>query len=290
MFPRSVPRRLQDLTLIAMIGLAYLIGRKGIADSGPKLMTEAADTVSSTVAAAGDLELAPFRRGMMPMPMPISSRQRGVDMIARHAFAGPGRLTLNRQDDAGNPVRVLRTPWHLYIRHLRAERRPVDHPQRDDGTARAWRPRFLDLSWDSDDWGATNRPIARRQPVPYEAQFQPVLGKRPTEELYELWKDPDCLVNVAASPDRVQVRAKLANKLDNYRRQTRDPWLYGPTPVVADTYLYYDRNWSMNSERHRLNSTRFRITDCIPVFKGFVFVPLGRTEWSSGWVAVTRGR
>ena len=193
--------------------------------------------------AAADPELAPVGRDMMPML--TSSAQGRVDPSWWYAYAGHERHTLNRYDDVGYPIRVIRTPWHLYIRNLRPERWPVGDPQRYDRTTGVLFPPYAWVFRDIDDWKTRNWLIARRHQAPYDVMIQRILGKQPAEELYEIWKDPDCLVNVAALPDRAQVRANLARRLDNYLKETNDPRLYGPNPDIADTYFYYDPNWPM---------------------------------------------
>jgi N-sulfoglucosamine sulfohydrolase len=47
---------------------------------------------------------------------------------------------------------------------------------------------------------------------------------RPRYELYDLQKDPDEIVNVAASPEYQAVYHDLAARLKEYQKRTRDPW------------------------------------------------------------------
>jgi N-sulfoglucosamine sulfohydrolase len=48
---------------------------------------------------------------------------------------------------------------------------------------------------------------------------------RPRYELYDLQKDPDEVVNVAGDPNYQSVFTELSERLKEYQRQTRDPWI-----------------------------------------------------------------
>jgi hypothetical protein len=53
--------------------------------------------------------------------------------------------------------------------------------------------------------------------------FQLATAKRPAEELYDLRRDPDQLVNVAGQPAHRDAQARLRRDLDRWLRETGDP-------------------------------------------------------------------
>ena len=61
--------------------------------------------------------------------------------------------------------------------------------------------------------------------------------KRPAEELYDLTKDPNQLVNIAAEPDYAVTKRALAARLVHWQAATHDPRSNGWTDVF-DKYPY----------------------------------------------------
>jgi N-sulfoglucosamine sulfohydrolase len=59
--------------------------------------------------------------------------------------------------------------------------------------------------------------------VDFENPFQLCFGKRPAEELYDLQKDPDQIVNVAGKAEYAPSQTKLRARLDEWMRETADP-------------------------------------------------------------------
>ena len=57
--------------------------------------------------------------------------------------------------------------------------------------------------------------------------------QRPAEELYDLARDPDELINVADDPAYAEIKARLAERLRAVRAATKDPWLDGQTDPYA---------------------------------------------------------
>jgi len=57
--------------------------------------------------------------------------------------------------------------------------------------------------------------------------FQLGFGKRPKEELYDLKKDPNQMVNVAEFPAYKKQKANLTDRLNSYLKKTSDPRVLG---------------------------------------------------------------
>lgn len=107
------------------------------------------------------------------------------------------------------PMRAVRTRTHSYIINLA---HPLDYPIAGDVAG-------------SPSWKA----IAADPAIPLGKRSQTAYLKRPAEELYDLARDPDEIVNVAADPAYAGVRDALRARLLEMRKATRDPWLAGQT-------------------------------------------------------------
>lgn len=107
------------------------------------------------------------------------------------------------------PMRAVRTGTHSYILNLA---HPLDYPIAGDVAG-------------SPSW----RAIAADPAIPLGKRSQAAYRKRPAEELYDLTRDPDELVNLAADPAHAAVRDVLRARLLEMRKATRDPWLAGQT-------------------------------------------------------------
>lgn len=101
--------------------------------------------------------------------------------------------------DRYDPIRALRTPHAKYIRNF------APGPQV---------PLALDL-----------------EESPTRTGMDELLPPKPTEELYLLDDDPSELRNLAAHPDHQELRAQLAERLQEHLRRTDDPVLHGEIPA-----------------------------------------------------------
>ena len=200
------------------------------------------DLNATILAAAGiehpaknDPALAPIGRNFIPLL--ASTKQGLVDPEHAFVFAGHERHTLTRYNDIGYPIRALRTPQYLYLRNLRPERWPVGDPQRINKSNGQLLPRHAGCYRDIDDQETLAWLIkAARDSKEYNAMLELIVGKHPAEELYDIQSDPDCMHNLAMSPEYASVREKLAIQMDAELKRTNDPRIYGVTPDIADTY------------------------------------------------------
>lgn len=111
------------------------------------------------------------------------------------------------------PMRSVRTPTHSYIANLA---HPLDYPIAGDVAGSP--------SWKAISGDASIR-LGNRTQVAYL--------KRPAEELYDLTRDPEEIVNLAGDPAYATVLADLRQRLLKMRTATRDPWLAGQTDPYA---------------------------------------------------------
>ena len=126
------------------------------------------------------------------------------------------------------PMRAIRTKDHLYIRNLKPERWPMGDPydaaKITDPEALykmglSTTPAYRDL-----DGSLTKAWMMSRREQPGDrGLFRLTMYPRPREELYDLKKDPDQLVNLAADPGSASVLATLRTRVDKVMNATGDP-------------------------------------------------------------------
>ena len=116
------------------------------------------------------------------------------------------------------PMRSVRTRRHSYILNLA---HPLDYPIAGDVAG-------------SPSWKA----IMADPGVRLGKRSQTAYRKRPAEELYDLTRDPDEVINVIADPAYAQVLTELRAALQTMRTATHDPWLVGQT----DPYSHLGRH------------------------------------------------
>lgn len=153
------------------------------------------------------------------LPLLTSDAQGRIDPTRDYVLTGRERHTPAQEQgvSGGYPMRAIRTDSFLYIRNHKPERWPegTPHPELADHGS----------SWLGDaDNGQTkyylwvNRDHPDVRPF-YEMSY----AKRPTEELYDLDKDPHQLHNVARDTAYASTLQQLATRLSQALRETGDP-------------------------------------------------------------------
>jgi len=108
------------------------------------------------------------------------------------------------------PMRAMRTPEYLYVRNYEPER-PInvcaDYWESEAGYSPTW---ISVLALDS-----------------ASAMYQRIVGRRPSEELYDLATDPYQLNNVAGEVGYASILDLLASELEAELRRTGDPRIDG---------------------------------------------------------------
>ena len=133
------------------------------------------------------------------------------------------------------PMRAIRTKDHLYIRNFKPERWPMGDPydaaQLTDSDALykmglKTTPAYRDLDGSlTKAWMMSQREEPGNKEPGDKELFQLTMHPRPREELYDLKKDPDQLVNLAANPEHASVLTTLRGRVDKLMNATDDPRL-----------------------------------------------------------------
>ena len=104
------------------------------------------------------------------------------------------------------PMRVVRTRQHKFIWNI------------------AWK---LDYSFASDLWASISWQSARRDGLEhFGARTMEAYVHRDRFELYDLEADPDEVTNLADRPEYAGTVAGFCEKLQQFQRDTNDPWLH----------------------------------------------------------------
>ncbi|MFA6173542.1 MAG: sulfatase [Kiritimatiellales bacterium] len=113
------------------------------------------------------------------------------------------------------PMRAIRTKEFSYIRNFATDRYPDNYGKGGPS---------MEYMIEHKDDSAQMRRL-------YEASF----GQRSAEELYDMQKDPDELVNLADDPKYTAIKKQLADRLMTYLKKTEDPRAFGRGEVF-DNY------------------------------------------------------
>jgi arylsulfatase A-like enzyme len=147
-----------------------------------------------------------------------SSKSGTVDSTRDTMIVAKERHDLGRPNDAGYPVRAIRTREWLYVRNYEPDRWPAGNPETgyrnvDDSPTKT----LLISSFDNY----------------YKLSF----GKRPPEELYHVSEDPECLKNLAGDRAHALTMRALRDRMEKILKEEGDPRLNG-NAAFFDTIQY----------------------------------------------------
>jgi uncharacterized sulfatase len=181
----------------------------------------------------------------------LSGEQGVVDPVRDAVYVARERNSSSRFNSLGYPQRGLRTHEYLYIRNLAPERWPAGAPQKyGTGTyaavedVRAGSPGPMHAAYHDIDDCPTLRYLVAHHDDPEIGRFLHLaVDKRPAEELYDIRRDPGCLLNLASDPDYVEVTARLRDRLTRYLKETGDPRVSGEGDVWETYPRYSPLRW-----------------------------------------------
>lgn len=149
----------------------------------------------------------------------LKSNQSGIVDPSRDVMlTGKERHDLGRPNDAGYPVRAIRTRQYLYIRNYAPESWPAGNPE---------------TGYRNVDDSPTKTMLLSSFDKYYRLSF----GKRAAEELYDIEADPGCLNNLSAAAGFTAIRQDLQTRMEKLLREEGDPRLNGGASFF-DTIKY----------------------------------------------------
>jgi hypothetical protein len=149
-------------------------------------------------------------------------------------LVGKERTDAGRPHDWGYPIRGIIRDGFLYLRNYEPDRWPAGNPETG----------YLDT-----DGSPTKTFILEaRRKNPADKFWALNFGKRPAEELYDLTRDPDCVNNLAASPEQQSRRAAMERQMTDKLKAQGDPRMFGQGDIfdrypiaTADSRNFYER-------------------------------------------------
>ncbi len=156
-----------------------------------------------------------------------------------HVLFGRERHTHARPDNVGYPSRAIRSGPYLYIWNLKSERWPAGDPEG-----------FYDI----DGSPSKEYLLQHRQDEANAVLFNAACGLRPSEELYDVQKDPACLTNLAGLSDYETIGRQLRVRLEAELRSQGDPRM--DADEIFDSYPRYSPmrdDWDGFKEQGRYN-------------------------------------
>lgn len=197
-------------------------------------LTSLVDLMPTILEAAGIEHPEPeVLAGKSLIPTLTSNRSGYVDATRTAVYSARERHSSSRFNSLSYPQRALRTDSLLYIRNFTPERWPAGAPQKysADGTLGPMHGGYHDI----DAAPSLTYLIDNRGDPSVRFYFHLAVDLRPAEELYDIRKDPGCLINLAGAPGYGEIKAALAKQLEAYLMQTEDPRMLGSGDIF-ETY------------------------------------------------------
>ncbi len=150
-----------------------------------------------------------------------------IDSKRDHTLLGKERHDIGRTDgdllSVGYPARALRNDKFLYVRNFKPDRWPVGNPEYEypNCDASPTKSYLTGLSMAHEDFKF----------------FEMAFGKRPSEELFDIESDPDCIKNLADDPQFAATKQQMWAQLESELTAQGDPRMLGNGDIF-DFYPY----------------------------------------------------
>ncbi len=171
-----------------------------------------------TILEAAGVKAGPTFTGKSFVDILRSGKQGVVDPSREFVLVAKERHDIGRPNDAGYPVRAIRTRQYLYIRNYTPDVWPAGMPETG----------YRDV----DDSPTKTLLIAN-----FDRSYKLSFGKRPAEELYDVEADPGCLKNLYAEASMTMVKRNLRDRMEKVLKEEGDPRLNG-NAAFFDTIQY----------------------------------------------------
>jgi N-sulfoglucosamine sulfohydrolase len=208
-----------------------IMWKNGIQSPGRKIndMVSFADFAPTFLELAG---LNPSEQGMEPIigksliPIFNSTQSEHIDS-SRDDFVllGKERHDVGRPNDWGYPIRGIVRGDYLFIQNFEPTRWPAGNPITG----------YLNC-----DGSPTKTVVLEsRKDLETTHYWDSNFGKRPEFELYNIKKDPECMVNIANDPAYSQKLNELKRRMTDELKKQEDPRILG-NGHIFDNYIYAD--------------------------------------------------
>jgi arylsulfatase A-like enzyme len=130
-----------------------------------------------------------------------------------YVLVGKEKHDVGRPNDQGYPVRGIISDGFLYLQNFEPDRWPAGNPETG----------YLN----TDGSPTKTQILERRRRGVSEDEWQLSFGKRPSEEFYDIVRDPANVRNLADDPELVGRKEELRSRLFAALREQGDPRMFG---------------------------------------------------------------
>lgn len=162
--------------------------------------------------------------GKSLVPIFKSKKSENID-VSRDDFVllGKERHDVGRPNDWGYPIRGIVKGDFLFIQNFEPYRWPAGNPETG----------YLNC-----DGSPTKTEVLSLRKDPKTSHYwDSNFGKRQEYELYNIKKDPECMVNIFDDPTHVQIFEELKGLMTNELKKQEDPRILGKGEIF-DNYIY----------------------------------------------------
>lgn len=165
--------------------------------------------------------------GQSFLPQLVAEQSGRIDADRNHTLLGKERHDIGRTDgdllSVSYPVRAIRNDDFLYVKNFAPHRWPVGDPT------------YGYLNCDNSPTKTFLTELSQNDALYrfHELSF----GKRAAEELYDIRNDPDCVNNLAMSPEHANRKAELLAQMTKELTAQGDPRILGKGEIF-DYYPY----------------------------------------------------
>jgi len=157
--------------------------------------------------------------------VPIFKSEKSGQVIPSRdsVLIGKERHDIGRPEDQGYPIRGIVKGDFLYLKNFKPDRWPAGNPE---------------TGYLNTDGSPTKTEILSLRTQPELKHYWDLnFGKRPAEELFNIRKDPACMVNLAEHDDYQTKKTELLNEMTAKLKAQGDPRINGNGDVF-DKYPY----------------------------------------------------
>ncbi len=161
-----------------------------------------------------------------------SEKSGAIEKWRDYVIVGKERHDVGRPKDQGYPIRGIYKDSMLYIRNFEVDRWPSGNPE---------------TGYLNSDGSPTKTQILEMRRKGISKKFWKLnFGKRPSEELYNIKKDPYCMNNLGQEENLISIKQQLKEKLYHHLKAQNDlriqgyGHLYESYPLVKSSNFYED--------------------------------------------------
>ena len=189
------------------------------------------DLAPTFLEAAGVKQIAPLMQPVSGHSLfDIFASDKSGQVIASrdHVLLGKERHDVGRPNNGGYPIRGIRKGDHLYLHNFEPDRWPGGNPETGYLNCDASPIKTLLLN--------------QRRTGDYKF-WRMNFGKRPTEELFNVTANRDCVKDLAQSKAQAKLKTALKTQLFNELKEQGDPRMFG-RGAVFDQYGFASEMWN----------------------------------------------